>query len=251
MAGRLQDKVCIVTGAARNLGQAYAVRLAEEGAKVTACDVLDCSETAAKIEELGGEVLPLRIDVSDEAQTLELAHKTFDRFGRIDCLLNNAARFRNLGPNTIETMDMKIWDEVFAVNVRGTFLCIRAVLPYMRQQRGGKIINISSGTWTHTSRTPDTSNTHYVASKAAVMGLTRSVTRELGQYNIRVNTLAPGSTAVGDEALNLENLSDPERALLRRGRPTDLTGPVVFLFSDDSDFVSGQMLLVNGGMETW
>jgi len=118
----------------------------------------------------------------------------------------------------------------------------------MREQRAGKIVNISSGTWLHTSRTPDASNPHYVSSKAAVLGLTRSLARELGRYNICVNALAPGSTEVGlgpDD----EPRADAERALGRAGRPEDLTGMLVTLLSDDSDFMTGQMVLVNGGME--
>lgn len=246
---RLQDKVCIVTGAGRNLGQDYAIRLGREGAKVVVCDVLDCAETAELVQAAGADVLALQVDVTSEEQTQELARRTVQEFGRIDCLLNNAGMMRNLGATSLEELDLDTWDRVFAVNVKGSLLCIRAVFPYMREQQSGKIINVSSGTWLHTSRTADSSNSHYVASKAAVMALTRSVARELGQYNIKVNTLAPGATevALGDEKPS----SDPERALLRRGRSDDLTGAVVFLLSEDSDFVTGQMLLVNGGMEVY
>ena len=245
---RLQDRVCIVTGAGRNLGQAYAIRLAREGAKVVACDVLDCAETADLVKQEGGEVLPLRVDVTNEDDTQDLARQTVDRFGRIDGLVNNAGMMRDLGGRSILDVDLNMWDRVFAVNVKGTFLCIRAVFPHMREQRAGKIVNISSGTWLHTSRTPDASNPHYVSSKAAVLGLTRSLARELGRYNICVNALAPGSTEVGlgpDD----EPRADAERALGRAGRPEDLTGMLVTLLSDDSDFMTGQMVLVNGGME--
>jgi NAD(P)-dependent dehydrogenase (short-subunit alcohol dehydrogenase family) len=247
---RLQDKVCIVTGAGRNLGQQYAVRLGQEGAKLVVCDVLDCAETAELVQATGAEVLALQVDVTSEEQTKELARRTMDEYGRIDCLLNNAGLMRNLGANSLIELDLDTWDRVFAVNVKGSLLCIRAVFPYMKEQGSGKIINVSSGTWLHTSRTANSSNSHYVASKAAVMALTRSVARELGQFNIKVNTLAPGATEVGlgeDE----DPSSDPERALGRRGRAEDLTGAVVFLFSEDSDFVTGQMLLVNGGMEVY
>jgi len=245
---RLEDKVCIVTGAGRNLGQAYAVRLAREGAKVAVCDVLDCTETAELVRKEGGEVLPLRVDVTNEDDTQDLARQTVDRFGRIDGLVNNAGLMRDLGGRSILDVDLTMWDRVFAVNVKGSFLCIRAVFPYMRDQGKGKIVNISSGTWLHTSREPNQSNPHYVASKAAVLGLTRSLARELGQYNITINALAPGSTQVGlgpDEAPR----ADPERALGRQGRPEDLTGMLVTLLSEDSDFMTGQMVLVNGGME--
>lgn len=247
---QLENKVCIVTGAGRNLGQDYAVRLGKEGAKVVVCDVLDCAETAEMVKAAGAEVLALTVDVTSEEQTKELARRTVDEFGRIDCLLNNAGLMRNLGPSSLMELDLDTWDRVFAVNVKGALLCTRAVFPYMKEQGEGKIINISSGTWLHTSRNADTSNSHYVASKAAVMGLTRSMARELGAHNIKVNTLAPGATEVGLEP-DQEPAADAERALGRRGRSDDLAGAVVFLFSEDSDFVTGQMLLVNGGMEVY
>lgn len=247
---RLEDKVCIVTGAGRNLGQDYSVRLAKEGAKVVVCDVLDCAETAEMVKAAGAEVLALQVDVTSEEQTLELARRTVEEFGRIDCLLNNAGLMRNLGPTSLMELDLDMWDRVFAVNVKGSLLCTRAVFPYMKEQGDGKIINVSSGTWLHTSRTASSSNSHYVSSKAAVMALTRSVARELGQFNIKVNTLAPGSTEVG-LGPDQDPQEDADRALGRRGRSDDLTGAVVFLFSEDSDFVTGQMLLVNGGMEVY
>ena len=247
---RLEDKVCIVTGAGRNLGQDYSVRLAKEGAKVVVCDVLDCAETAEMVKAAGAEVLALQVDVTSEEQTLEMARRTVDEFGRIDCLLNNAGLMRNIGPTSLMELDLDTWDRVFAVNVKGALLCTRAVFPFMKEQGEGKIINVSSGTWLHTSRTPNSSNSHYVSSKAAVMALTRSIARECGQFNIKVNTLAPGATEVelGPDQMPQ---ADAERALGRRGRSEDLTGAVVFLFSEDSDFVTGQMLLVNGGMEVY
>ena len=244
---RLKDRVCIVTGAGRNLGQAYAVRLAREGARVVACDVLDCGPTAELVQKEGGEALPLLVDVTSEEQTKEVARKAVERFGRIDGLVNNAGMMRDLGGRSILDVDLAMWDRVFAVNVKGSFLCTRAVFPYMRDQRSGKIVNISSGVWMHTSREAGWSNPHYVSSKAAVMGLTRSLARELGQYNITVNALAPGSTQVGQAAE--EPKPDPERALGRLGRPEDLTGMLVTLLSEDSDFMTGQLVLVNGGME--
>jgi 3-oxoacyl-[acyl-carrier protein] reductase len=245
---RLQDRVCIVTGAARNLGQAYAVRLAREGAKVVVCDVLDCTETAEMVQKAEGEVLPLHVDVTSEQDAQAMAQQAVERFGRIDGLVNNAGMMRNLGGRSILDVDLATWDRVFAVNVKGSFLCIRAVFPYMCEQRRGKIVNISSGVWMHTSREPEWSNPHYVSSKAAVMGLTRSLARELGQYNITINALAPGSTQVGLDA-DEEPTPDSERALGRYGRPEDLSGMLVTLLSEDSDFMTGQLVLVNGGME--
>jgi 3-oxoacyl-[acyl-carrier protein] reductase len=246
---RLKDKVIIVTGAGRNLGRAYAVRLGQEGAKLVVCDVLDCAQTAELVQAAGAEVLPLRVDVTNEVQTKEMARRALEQFGRIDGLVNNAGMMRDLGPQTILEVDMNIWDRVFAVNVKGTFLCIRAVYPYMREQRQGKIVNIGSGSMLRASRGRE-SNPHYPASKSAVMGLTRALAKELGQHNININTLAPGIT---DVALTRETVrpspTDSGRAFNRVGVPEDLTGALVFLLSEESDWVTGQMLVVNGGME--
>ncbi len=147
---------------------------------------------------------------------------------------------------------MDRWDRVYSVNVRGTFLCMRAVFPYMREGGGGKIVNIGSGTFLHSSRGRTATNPHYVSSKAAVMGLTRAVAKELGQFNIKVNTLSPGGT---DTTLSRDTVQpyedDTDRALNRPETPDDLTGTLVFLLSPESDFITGQMIVVNGGMETY
>ncbi len=248
---RLQDKVVIVTGAAHHIGQAYAVRAAQEGAKVVICDIRDCSETAEMVAEAGGEVLSLRTDVSNEEDTLELARQTVERFGRIDCIVNNAGLFDGLHSRTILNTDMEEWDRVMNVNVKGIFLCCRAVVPQMMEQGYGKIINIGSGIWHWGgSGTPA-----YVSSKAAVTGLTRALSRELGQYGIRVNTLAPGGTASG--AVVARDDDSPQvvpnsgNLLGRREVPDDLTGTMVFLASEDSDYITGQNLTVNGGTSMW
>ena len=238
----IQDKVVIVTGAGRNIGQTYARRLGEEGAKVVACDIIDCSETAEIIAAAGGEALSLQVDVSDEEQTKAMARLTMERFGRIDGLVNNAALFQDLRHDEVGgfmDVDMARWDRVFSVNVRGTFLCIRAVFPYMREQGGGKIVNIGSGTFLHSSRGRTATNPHYVSSKASVMGLTRAIAKELGHYNtLNSETVQPYER-------------DTDRALNRPETPDDLTGTMVFLLSPESDFITGQMIVVNGGMETY
>ena len=251
----IKDKGIIVTGAGRNIGQVYSRRLAEEGAKVVVCDVIDCEETAGIVRAAGAEVLPLHVDVTDEAQTQEMARRAAEHFGRIDGLVNNAALFQDLRSDENKgfmDIDMDRWDSVYSVNVRGTFLCMRAVFPYMRDGGGGKIINIGSGTFLHSSRGRMATNPHYVSSKAAVMGLTRAVAKEMGQYNIKVNTLSPGGT---DTTLNAESVQpfkeETDRALNRPETPDDLTGTVVFLLSPESDFITGQMIVVNGGMETY
>jgi len=135
-ARRLDGKVIVVTGAARHLGQAYAVRLAEEGAKLVLADVLDCAETTTLCEAAGAEVLALSVDVTSEEATLGMARRAQERFGRIDGLLNNAGLMTNITGPSVMDVDPEWWDRVFAVNVKGTFLCTRAVLPYMRDQGG-------------------------------------------------------------------------------------------------------------------
>ena len=251
---RLKDKVVIVTGTSGYIGRTFAERLGQEGAKVVLADIRESSDTASAVQATGAELLSLEVDVTNEESTKAMARKAVERFGRIDCLLNNAGIIRGPGmePRSILDVDLAAWDRTLAVNVKGPFLCIRAVFPYMRDQGGGKIINIGSGTWLHTSR-GRLSTPHYVASKGAVTGLTRAIAKELGQYRININTLAPGNTPPEgrEEALRGPQFADNERALGRVGLPEDLTGAMVFLFSEDSDYVTGQMLLVNGGMETW
>ena len=251
----LQDRVIIVTGAASGLGRSYAVRLAKEGAKLTLADVADLETTMSLCAAEGAETLALRVDVSSEEDTLEMARQTFERYGRIDGLLNNAGitTRHGLEAKSLLDLDMQMWDRVFAVNTRGTFLGIRAVFPYMREQRSGTVVNVSSGSTLRISRAVDATNAQYVASKTAITGITRAVARELGQYNINVVTVAPGSTTSDrEEPLTAEEAYDePEASLLRRGVPDDLAGVMAFLFTDDARFISGQMILVNGGREVW
>lgn len=251
--GKLDGKVIIVTGGAAGLGREYAVRLGADGAKVAVADVQDCADTAARVQAAGGEALPLKVDVSDETQTKEMARAAHARFGRIDGLLNNAGMMRGLGVKSLLDVDMAVWDRVFSVNARGTFLGIRAVYPYMKEAGGGTIVNVSSGSMLRIARAVDDLNPHYVASKAAIMGITRAVARELGAHNINVVTIAPGSTTSDrDLALPAEDaFPEPDASLQRRGVPEDLTGVVSFLFSDDARFISGQMIVVNGGREVY
>lgn len=251
----LENKVVIITGAASGLGRTYAVRLAKEGARLAIADVADLSKTTALCAATGAEVLPLRVDVSSEAATLDMAAQTHAQFGRIDGLLNNAGitTKQGLEAKSLMDIDMAMWDRVFEVNARGTFLGIRAVYPYMRDQRSGTIVNVSSGSTLRIARAANATNAQYVASKTAITGITRAVARELGQYSINVVTVAPGSTTSDtEEPLSAEDAYDePDASLLRRGVPDDLAGVMAFLFSDDARFISGQMLLVNGGREVW
>ncbi len=242
-----------MTGTAGYVGAALAEGIGREGARVVAADVKDSGAAVERVRAAGAEVLALLVDVTDDASTREMARRAVERFGRIDGLVNNAGLFVGPGmePRSMLDVDLQMWDRTFAVNVKGPFLCIRAVFPYMREQRSGKIVNIGSGNWLHTSR-GRTSAPHYTSSKAAVTGLTRALTNELGSYGICINTLAPGYMPLAAREQDPATLPGAqERALGRVGTPGDVAGTAVYLLSSDSDFVTGQMIVVNGGGETW
>jgi 3-oxoacyl-[acyl-carrier protein] reductase len=225
--------------------------LAGEGARVVAADILSCAETVAKIQDAGGQALEIRVDVADPQSTETMAAQTVQRFGRIDILVNNAAVYGGLKLTPFEQISEAEWDRVMAVNVKGIWLCCKAVIPTMRLQGRGKIINISSDTiWMGVPLF-----LHYVASKGAVFALTRALARELSDTGIHVNAMTPGYTRT--EAA--QAISDPETVARIRGwvldqqiikrqeEPADLIGPLVFLASEDSDFITGQTINVNGG----
>ena len=246
---KLKDHVAIVTGAAQGIGKAYALRLAEEGAKVVIADVLDGSGVQKEIASKGGEALALRTDVSDEQQTREMSRKTAEHFDRIDILVNNAALYATIATKPFWEITPEEWDDVMRVNVKGSFLCVKAVYPYMKRQGRGKIINVASGVFF--KGLPNF--LHYAASKGAVIAMTRSMAREIGDENICVNAIAPGYVVT--EAAKPELINDPKfvqtvvggRCFKRHEVPEDLTGTLVFLASDDSDFITGQTMVVDGG----
>ena len=249
---RLQGKVLIVTGGANGIGRAYVDGLAREGAKVVVADIdaAGAETAAAQLAEAGHESLAVPTDVSREADAENLAKATLERFGRIDGLVNNAAIFQRpaMYHGPIEDLSVEEWDRLMAVNLRGTFLCSRAVVPTMKEQQKGKIVNVSSGTVSRGSA----QIIHYVTSKAGVIGFTRTLARELGDYNINVNAVAPGLTETMDEvtesAAQQRQLRIQSRAIKRAEVAEDLVGPVVFLCSPDSDFMTGQTVVVDGGV---
>ena len=242
---RLGGKVAIVTGGARHIGAAYCRRLAAEGAGVVIADILDGEGVVKEIAAAGGKAIALKVDVSREEDTARMAVEAVQAFGRIDILVNNAAIFLSIQRHPFYEISAEEWDRVSAVNIKGPFLCAKAVFSQMKQQRSGKIINISSSTVF--AGTP--LFFHYVASKAALMGMTRSLAREVGEFGICVNAIAPG--LVQHEGQNapkeFTEFQLKARSIKRLQTPEDLLGVLVYLASSDSDFVTGQTILVDGG----
>ena len=246
---RLEGRSAIVTGGATGIGKHYSHALAAEGAQVMIADIQDGAAVAEEIAAKYGRnsTASVKFDVSDEVQCKMAVAKTLERFGKIDILVNNAALYAPLAPISVTDIDVDLWDKVMAVNVRGLFLMTKHVAPHMIARKSGKIINIGSGTAAR--GIPDFS--HYVTSKGAVTAFTRAVSRELGQHGICVNTLAPGLTISG--AQNEEHLKQSRasslarRAIKREQVPEDLVGTLVYLASKDSDFLTGQVLAVDGG----
>lgn len=249
---RLKDKVAIITGSARGMGRVFALRFAQEGAKLTVCDILDCKPVADEIKAAGGEALALKTDVTSEKDTAEMAQKTVERFGRIDILVNNAAII-----GTIETKDFvkpveeitsQDWDKILAVNIKGVFLSSKAVIPYMKKQGGGKIVNMASTV--AFSGLPHF--IHYSASKGSVVTMTRGLATALGEFNINVNAIAPG--LIMTEAMQAtyspeiyQELVDTKQLIHKNVEPEDVANAVLFMASDEADKITGQTLGVNAG----
>jgi len=244
---KLKDKVVIVTGSARALGRAFAIRYAQEGARVVACDITDTADTVSAIESEGGEALSLITDVTSEQSTVEMAEKTVQRFGRIDVLVNNAGMYADIIKKPFYQIPGDEWDKIMAVNVKGPFLCSQAVFPAMKEQGNGKIINIASAA----AFVGGSQFAHYVASKGGVVSLTRALAQELGPHNININAVAPGLTVteynVKTTPKEVLEMAMAKRCLKRQQQPEDLLGVMMFLASDESNFITGQTIVVNGG----
>jgi NAD(P)-dependent dehydrogenase (short-subunit alcohol dehydrogenase family) len=248
---RFSGRNVIVTGGAKGIGAVYARAFAAEGANVVVADILE-PEGEALAKEISGQndskALFVPADVTDDESVSNMARQMANTFGRIDVLINNAAIYLDLGvKKPFDEISLGEWDKVMAVNVRGVWQCTKAVSPYMKQQGYGKIVNISSVV----AHVGAAGFAHYVASKSAVIGLTRALARELGAHNITVNAVAPG--LVSNEATRQINVEDyieqaaKTRSLQRTMSPEDLVGAVLFLSSPDSDFISGQTYVVDGG----
>jgi 3-oxoacyl-[acyl-carrier protein] reductase len=250
MSMNLKGKVIVVTGGGRGIGKEACLGAAAEGALVVVADIdsNNARATRDEIEKKGGRALPVPVDVASEEQTRDMAASAVREFGRIDALVNNAAYFYGLKLRPFDEVDPDEWDRVMAVNVKGTWLCSKAVFPYMKEQGRGKIVNISSSTFF--SAIPGFP--HYVASKGAIIGLTRALAKELGEFNINVNSVAPGYTDTEAQF----TMHPPEnskvvaesRAIKRPEVPRDLVGTILFLCSEHSDFITGQTILVDGGV---
>jgi 3-oxoacyl-[acyl-carrier protein] reductase len=248
---RLKEKVAIVTGGAEGIGRAYIEGFADEGARVVIADIN--SEAARilveKLTKEGYPAIEIKTDVSCREDTESMVKQTLSKFGRIDILVNNAAMFSRNPAVRAPTweLDPEEWENLMKVNVTGVFLCCRAVLPQMIKQKTGKIINIASSL----AFSGAAEFSHYSASKGAVLTFTRALAREVGCYNINVNSLCPGFTlSMPDEMLTEEQKQHevPARILKRAEYPRDLVGTAIYLASSDSDFVTAQTIVVDGGV---
>ena len=249
---RLTGKVIIVTGGANGIGRAYVESLAREGANLVIADVDESSgqELAESLAAAGAQAIAITTDISELADVERMTRETADRFGRIDGLVNNAAFYQRpdiMARVPFEQIPLDEWDKMMSVNLRGAFLCCRSVVPFMKLEGSGKIVNISSSTIYYGGNYA----AHYITSKAGIIGLTRALARELGNHHINVNAIAPGLTMSIEDPPEIVKISNAQRVQLRSMArdqlPSDLVGSVIFLLSSDSDFMTGQTMVIDGG----
>ena len=248
----LKDKVVIVTGAAGGLGRAFSLRFAGEGAKVVCADISDASETVSLIEAEGGEAISVHVDISKWESVQAMCGAAEAAYGGIDGIVNNAAIYAGIAMEPFHLIEEDEWDRVFNVNVKGTWLCCKAVYPYMIKRGGGSIVNIASASILE----GNPFFAHYTASKGAVWALSRSISRVVGEQGIRCNSVTPGYTmteasksisASPEDFKKNYDYSIQTRAIHRAMESLDVVGTVLFLLSDDSAFMTGQNLNIDGG----
>lgn len=245
----MDGRSIIVTGAAGGLGRAFAIDLAKRGDRIVLADINEAGlkTTAEAIQSVGGQAIAVPTDITDEAAVKQLVATAVDRFGAAHVLINSAAILATLTMKDFDTIPLAEWEQVLRVNITGTFLCCKAVAEPMKRQGWGRIINLSSDT----ALMGMTSYLHYTTSKAAILGMTRSIARELGSYGVTVNCVLPGATETEierpQEIVERRARAVKLQCIPRQQNPEDLLGTIRFLTSDDSAFLTGQPLLVNGG----
>jgi len=244
--------VAIITGAAQGIGAAFAEGYAKEGAKLVIADILDGNDAVAAVAKAGSEAIFVKTDVTKEDECNAMVKAAIERFGKVDVLINNAAMYGNIVKKPVTEISAEEWNRVMQVNATGPFLCTKAVIPHM-QEKGGRIINVSSSV---VFEAP-VGFPHYVASKGAVYTFTRCMARELGEFKINVNSLAPGYTESDaskqiekNKAISGKSSAEivlQKRCLKRASLPQDIVGSAIFLASDYSEFITGQLILCDGG----
>jgi NAD(P)-dependent dehydrogenase (short-subunit alcohol dehydrogenase family) len=246
---RFTEKVVVITGAGKGLGKVFALRFADEGARLVLFtrkeDMEGLREAAEEITAKGAECIFLQADVTSLDDVQQVAVEAVKKFGRIDVLVNNAAFYSGVVRKPFDEISSEEWDLMMSVNVKGPWICARSLFPAMKAQGKGKIINIASEVFF----TGSNGFAHYVASKGGVVGLTRALAAELGPYNITVNAVAPGftDTEASRSIADVAKYDTAKTPLRRIGTAEDIVGSVLFLASDDADFITGEIILVNGG----
>ena len=242
---RFENKSVIITGGGGKIGKAYALGFAKEGARVALPDIASADPVVRAIRDMGGTAINMACDVSNEQSVKAMVDQTVKEFGTVDILINNAAYFMTVWKGPFWEMTVEEFDKAMAVNVRGAWLCAKAVVPHMQKQKKGKIVNISS----NVALTGNPNYIHYVTSKGAIIAMTRAMARELGDWNICVNTVSPGFVVTEGRQVDpeYEKIRAQQRSLKRSQVENDLVGTVLYLSSSESDFMTGQLLNVDGG----
>ena len=242
---RFAGKSVIITGGGGKIGKAYAMGFAKEGAKVALPDIASADHVVSAIQDMGGTAISMACDVSNEESVKAMVSETLKQFGTVDILINNAAYFMSVWKGPFWEMTVEEFDKAMAVNVRGSWLCAKAAAPYMMKQKSGKIINISS----NVALTGNPNYIHYVTSKGALIAMTRAMAKELGDWNICVNSVSPGFVVTEGRQVDpeYEKIRAQQRSLKKTQVESDLVGTVLFLSSNESDFMTGQLLNVDGG----